>query len=118
LQYLIARQQVELAPQDAERYGIDDGEEIVLSQNGTRLNGTARVRTGVPEGAAFLAEGIATDSANVLTEPLIVVQSARAYREEQERLTREAEAAEAAAREAEEAELAAAQATETEEGQA
>ena len=43
------------------------------AQNGTRLSATAAVRTGVPEGTAFLAEGIATDSANALTERLIEV---------------------------------------------
>jgi NADH-quinone oxidoreductase subunit G len=93
LQYQIAKQLVELSPQDAARYQIDDGEEIVIRQNGTLLNGTAHVRTGIPEGAAFLAEGIATDSANRLTEPLVAVQSACAYREEQERLAREVEEA-------------------------
>ncbi|HEX5194718.1 MAG TPA: NADH-quinone oxidoreductase subunit NuoG [Solirubrobacteraceae bacterium] len=120
MQYLVARQLVELSPQDADRYAIADGEEIVVRQNGTLLNGTAHVRTGVPDGSAFLAAGIASDSANVLTEPLVSVQSARAYREEQERLAREAEEAEAAAREAEEAALAAERAThvpDTEEGQ-
>jgi NADH-quinone oxidoreductase subunit G len=99
LQYLIAKQFVEISPQDAVRYQIDDGEEIVVRQNGTLLNGTAHVRTGIPEGAAFLADGIASESANRLTEPLVAVQSVRAYREEQERLAREAE--EAAEREAE-----------------
>ena len=99
LQYLIARQLVEISPPDALRYQIDDGEEIVIRQNGTLLTGTAHVRTGIPEGSAFLADGIATESANRLTEPLVAVQSARAYRDEQERLAREAE--EAAAREAE-----------------
>ena len=73
----------------------------MIRQNGTLLNGTAHVRTGIPEGSAFLAEGIAAESANRLTEPLVAVQSARAYREEQERLAREAE--EAAEREADEA---------------
>jgi NADH-quinone oxidoreductase subunit G len=101
LQYLIATQLVEISPQDAVRYQIDDGEEIVIRQNGTLLNGTAHVRTGIPEGAAFLADGIAVESANRLTEPLVSVQSVRAYREEQERLAREAE--EAAEREAQEA---------------
>jgi len=93
LQYLIATQLVEISPQDAARYQIDDGEEIVIRQNGTLLNGTAHVRTGIPEGAAFLADGIASESANRLTEPLVSVQSARAYREEQERLAREEQAA-------------------------
>ena len=82
LQYQIARQLVELSPQDAARYEIRDGEEIVIRANGTLLNGTAHVRTGIPEGSAFLAEGIAANSANRLTEQLVAVQSARAYREE------------------------------------
>jgi NADH-quinone oxidoreductase subunit G len=99
LQYQIAKQLVEISPQDAARYQIDDGEAIVIRQNGTLLNGIAHIRTGIPEGAAFLADGIASESANRLTEPLITVQSVRAYREEQERLAREAE--EAAALEAE-----------------
>jgi hypothetical protein len=43
---------------------------------GTRLKATAAVRTGVPAGAAFLAEGIATDSANLLTSPEIEVHKA------------------------------------------
>jgi NADH-quinone oxidoreductase subunit G len=99
LQYQIAKQLVEISPQDAVRYQIDDGEEIVIRQNGTLLNGTAHVRTGIPEGAVFLADGIASESANRLTEPLVAVQSVRAYREQQERLAREAE--EAAERQAE-----------------
>jgi NADH-quinone oxidoreductase subunit G len=99
LQYLIAKQLVEISPQDAVRFQIDDGEEIVIRQNGTLLNGTAHVRTGIPEGSAFLADGIASESANRLTEPLVAVQSVRAYREERERLAREAE--EAAERDAE-----------------
>ena len=45
-----------------------------LSQNGTRLQGRAAVRTGVPAGVAFLAEGIAADSANLLTEDEIEVR--------------------------------------------
>jgi NADH-quinone oxidoreductase subunit G len=74
LHYTIAHQQVELAPQDAARLGIVNGEPVHVSQNGTRLQATAAVRTGVPAGTAFLAEGIASDSANVLTEPVIEVR--------------------------------------------
>jgi NADH-quinone oxidoreductase subunit G len=74
LHYTIAHQQVELAPEDATRLGIANGETIVVSQNGTRLQGRAAVRTGVPAGVAFLAEGIASDSANLLTEDEIEVR--------------------------------------------
>jgi anaerobic selenocysteine-containing dehydrogenase len=63
-----------LAPEDAGRLGITNGEAVEVSQNGTRLQGRAAVRTGVPAGVAFLAEGIAADSANLLTEDEIEVR--------------------------------------------
>jgi NADH-quinone oxidoreductase subunit G len=73
LRFTVAQQQVELAPSDAERLGIMPGEAIEVSQNGTRLAATAHIRTGVPAGTAFLAEGIADASANVFTEPVVEV---------------------------------------------
>ena len=73
LRYTIAEQQVELSPRDAERLGLSPGDTVDVAQNGTRLKAVAAIRTGVPEGTAFLADGIATDSANALTEPLIEV---------------------------------------------
>jgi predicted molibdopterin-dependent oxidoreductase YjgC len=73
LQYLIPAQQVELSPQDAQRLGIDDGDTVTVSQNGTRLGARATVRSSVPAGTAFLATGIAVDSANALTEPTVEV---------------------------------------------
>ena len=73
LKFTVAQQQVELAPSDAERLGILPGEAIEVSQNGTRLAATAHIRTGVPAGTAFLAEGIADASANAFTEPVIEV---------------------------------------------
>ena len=74
LLFTVARQQVELSPDDARRLGIGDGDSIDVSQNGTRLRGTAHVRSGVPAGTAFLADGIAEDSANALTESVVEVQ--------------------------------------------
>jgi NADH-quinone oxidoreductase subunit G len=75
LHFTIAHQQLELSPEDARRLGIDHGSVVCVAQNGTRLSATAAVRTGVPPGTAFLADGIATDSANALTEPLVEVSS-------------------------------------------
>ncbi len=75
LKFLVPRQRLELSPADARRLGIDDGAEVVVAQNGTRLNATAVVRTGVQEGSAFLAQGLAADSANELTEPTIEVSA-------------------------------------------
>jgi NADH-quinone oxidoreductase subunit G len=76
LHYAVAHQQVELAPEDAARLGIVSGEPVQVQQNGTRLRATAAVRTGVPAGTAFLADGIATDSANALTGREIEVHKA------------------------------------------
>jgi NADH-quinone oxidoreductase subunit G len=73
LQFLIPDQTVELSLEDAERLGITDDEPVVVAQNGTRLQARAVIRSTVPAGRAFLAEGLATDSANALTEPLIEV---------------------------------------------
>ncbi len=73
LHFTIARQHVELSPQDAQRLGISHGETVTVSQNGTRLRAAAAIRTGVAAGTAFLADGIAQDSANALTADEIEV---------------------------------------------
>jgi len=74
LKYLAVGQQLELSPQDARQLGIAHGDEVHVAQNGTRLNARAAIRSSVPAGSAFLAEGIAADSANALTGSLIEVQ--------------------------------------------
>ncbi len=76
LHYTIAEQLVELSPADARRLEVGDGDEVLVGSGGTRLRGRAAVRTGVPEGTAFLATGIAQASANHLTEPLVEVRRA------------------------------------------
>jgi NADH-quinone oxidoreductase subunit G len=76
LQFTVAQQLVELSPQDAQRLGIENGATVEVAQNGTRLTGRAAIRTGVPAGTTFLAAGIAKDSANALTEPLVEVVKA------------------------------------------
>jgi NADH-quinone oxidoreductase subunit G len=76
LRFTVAAQQVELSPEDAQRLGIGAGDAVRVSQNGSSLKAIAHVRTGVPAGTAFLAEGIATDSANEFTEPEIEVEKA------------------------------------------
>ena len=80
LHYTIARQQVELSPQDAHRLGIAGGERVVVSQNGAQLHATAHVRTGVPAGTAFLADGLASDSVNAFTGPTITLAKAEGGR--------------------------------------
>ncbi|HEY1566350.1 MAG TPA: molybdopterin-dependent oxidoreductase, partial [Solirubrobacteraceae bacterium] len=67
LKFLIPEQQVELSPEDAHRLGVLHGEEVIVAQNGTRLAAKAFVRSAVPAGSAFLADGLSIQSANVLT---------------------------------------------------
>jgi NADH-quinone oxidoreductase subunit G len=76
LQFAIARQRVELSPADAQRLGITPGDAVVVAQNGTRLHAQAHIRAGIQEGTAFLADSLASDSANALTEPLVEVRKA------------------------------------------
>jgi NADH-quinone oxidoreductase subunit G len=93
LKFLVPDQAVELSPEDSERLGIADGEQVLVAQvdgspaahsgeagrraggngEGTRLHARAVIRSAVPAGRAFLAEGLPVESANVLTEPLIEV---------------------------------------------
>ena len=77
LHFTIAHQQVELSPEDARRLRIGNGEAVDVSANGTRLRATAAVRSGVPPGTAFIADGIATDSANALTDTRVEVTRRR-----------------------------------------
>jgi NADH-quinone oxidoreductase subunit G len=73
LKYLVPEQHVELSPEDARRLQIFDGDEVVVGQNGTRLHARAVIRSLVPAGTAFLAEGLAADSANALTATAVEV---------------------------------------------
>ncbi len=74
LHFAIAEQQVELSPEDAVRLGISNGDEVAVGQNGTRLRARAAVRSGVPEGTVFLADGIEHESANALTAEIVEVR--------------------------------------------
>ena len=70
----IAEQQVELSPEDARRLGIGNGDaDRGLAERDAAATARAHVRSGVPAGTAFLADGIADGSANALTEPLVEV---------------------------------------------
>jgi NADH-quinone oxidoreductase subunit G len=73
LHFAVVHQQLELSPEDALALAIAHGEAVDVSQNGTHLRARAAIRTGVAPGTAFLADGIANDSANALTEATIEV---------------------------------------------
>jgi NADH-quinone oxidoreductase subunit G len=66
LRFLQPQQRVELSVSDAERLGLKAGEDVAVSQNGTRLRAKVAIRERVPEGVCFLLEGIAEGNANAL----------------------------------------------------
>jgi NADH-quinone oxidoreductase subunit G len=72
LQFIRAKQVVELSPADAAARGVGDGDRVEIG-NGTRIPATARVRAAVPAGSVFVAEGVAEHNANVLTHGIVEV---------------------------------------------
>jgi len=74
LRFLAPRQTLEVAPADAERLGIDDGDEVEVRSNGTSVRARVALRERVRPGAVFLIEGTASDNANALAggEPIEV----------------------------------------------
>jgi len=67
LAFLTPRGRVELAPADAERLGVADGDAVEVLANGARVRGTAVLRAAVPPGSAFVEEGAEHGPANALT---------------------------------------------------
>jgi NADH-quinone oxidoreductase subunit G len=73
LRFLRPRQIVELSPTDAERLGIQEGDQVEVGSNGTRVKGAVKLRAAVPGGSVFLAAGTHDQPANVLTDPMVEV---------------------------------------------
>jgi NADH-quinone oxidoreductase subunit G len=67
LRFLAAAQTVELAPADAQRLGVGDGDEVEVRSNGTAVAARVALRERMRPGAAFLIEGTATENANALS---------------------------------------------------
>jgi NADH-quinone oxidoreductase subunit G len=74
LQFLRARQVIELSPADATRLGIREGDQVEVGSNGTRVKGPVRLRAAVPGGSVFLVEGTHEQPANALTEAMVEVR--------------------------------------------
>jgi NADH-quinone oxidoreductase subunit G len=66
LRFLKPEQRVELSVADAERLGLEGGDEVSVSQNGTSLKARVVVRERIAEGVCFLIEGTAEGNANAL----------------------------------------------------
>jgi NADH-quinone oxidoreductase subunit G len=67
LRFLAPSQTLELAPGDAERLGMGDGDEVDVRSNGASVRARVALRERVRPGAGFLIEGTAADNANALT---------------------------------------------------
>jgi NADH-quinone oxidoreductase subunit G len=76
LAFLRPRQKIEMAPSDADRLGLGDGQRVLVSNNGTQLSATVALRQAIPAGSVFLQDGLAEDSANVLTGSIVEVRRA------------------------------------------
>jgi NADH-quinone oxidoreductase subunit G len=56
LQFLHPQSRVELAPADAQRLGVAEGETVEVAQNGTSVRGVAALRHAVPAGSVFVSD--------------------------------------------------------------
>jgi NADH-quinone oxidoreductase subunit G len=74
LSFLIADQQVELNPLDAERLALSSGDEVRISSNGHAVTATVRLRAAAKPGTATLIEGTREGNANELMDeaPVLV----------------------------------------------
>jgi NADH-quinone oxidoreductase subunit G len=68
LRFLAPQQTLELAPGDAERLGVRDGDGVEVRSNGASVRARVALRERVRPGAAFLIEGTAADNANALAD--------------------------------------------------
>jgi NADH-quinone oxidoreductase subunit G len=74
LKFLAPEQRVQLAPEDARRLGVGNGDPVAVSHDSVAVHGTAVLHASVPAGTVLLEVGTGRDSANALTngEPRLV----------------------------------------------
>jgi NADH-quinone oxidoreductase subunit G len=66
LAFLTPTQRAELSAEDADRLGIQPGDEVEVAVNGTSVRAVAALRSAVPAGSVFLVEGTAEENATAL----------------------------------------------------
>ena len=74
LKFLAPQQKVELSPADAERMGLESGDEVSVARNGTSVRARVAIKERMQDGACFLVEGVADGNANQLLNggPVVV----------------------------------------------
>jgi NADH-quinone oxidoreductase subunit G len=73
LRFLRAKQELILNPADAERLGLDAGEQVRVVSNGAGVLAAARLREAAPRGTCYLIDGTAEDNAGVLVNGRVVL---------------------------------------------
>ncbi|HEV2773560.1 MAG TPA: molybdopterin-dependent oxidoreductase, partial [Thermoleophilaceae bacterium] len=68
LRFLAPHQRVELSPQDGRALGVESGDEVEVSRNGSSVRGIAALRDALPPRSVYLIEGTAQDSATELLD--------------------------------------------------
>ena len=72
LRFLMPGQTLELSPHDAERLGVEQGDDVVVRSNGHSVKARAAVRERMRPGAGFLIEGLAEQNPNALAGAVTV----------------------------------------------
>jgi NADH-quinone oxidoreductase subunit G len=67
LRFLAPRQTLEIAPADAERIGVAQGDEVEVRSNGTSVRARVAIRERMRPGAAFMLEATVEANANALS---------------------------------------------------
>ncbi len=79
LRFLAPEQRVEVSPADAERLGVEQGDEVTVGQNGSSVRARVAIRERMDEGVCFLIEGTADENGNALVgEGPVEVEIAKA----------------------------------------
>ena len=66
LRFLMPAQTLELSLTDAERLGVDQGDDVTVRANGHSVEARVAIRERIRPGAGFLIEGLAENGANLL----------------------------------------------------
>ncbi len=66
LKFLTPQQRLEISLPDAEKLSLKNGDQVNVSQNGSKLTAHVAIRERVAEGVCFLIEGTAESNANAL----------------------------------------------------
>ena len=75
LRFLAPEQALEIAPADAERLGMESGDEVNVHSNGTSVRARISIRERIRPGSGFLIEGIG-DGAGALRGKFVEISAA------------------------------------------